>query len=196
MDNIISPFNIPIIQDVISEESYLLIKEEVAEYITQNEDLFLSLWDCPTKSSIFHPKEKGFKGKNTESEIKKITTKYLKEWGFSKSINLEILGLWINISEPNSFQEYHKHLSHGEKNLFSGTIYIEANKNSGNLNLVNPIDGILDNLPFSNKIKTKYSITPYPGLIVSFPSFLGHYVGENKNKTNRISVSWNVIINN
>ena len=195
MDNIISPFNIPIIQDVISKESYLLIKEEVIEYLNQNQNHLNTPWDCPTQTSLFLPPERNFENKNIKNEIKKITTNYLKEWEFNEKLNLQVLGLWVNVSHKGSFQEYHRHNNFEHKSLFSGTLYIEANENSGNLNLINPIDAILNNLPSSNKIKTNYSITPFPGLIVSFPSFLGHYVGENKNNNNRISVSWNVTIN-
>ena len=196
MDNIISPFNIPIIQDIISEESYLLIKKEVMEYLKQNKDHLNTPWDCPTQTSLFLPPERNFENKNIENEIKKLTTNYLKEWEFNENLNLQLLGLWVNVSPKGSFQEYHRHSSYGQKSLFSGTLYIEANENSGNLNLINPIDEFLDYLPISSKFKNIHKITPQPGLIVSFPSFIGHYVGENKNETNRISVSWNVIINN
>lgn len=196
MDNIISPFTIPIIQDIISEESYLLIKGEVMEYLECNKNHLNTPWDCPTQTSLFLPPERNFENKNIENEIKKLTTNYLKEWDFQQTLNLKVLGLWVNVSSKGSFQEYHRHSGFEHKNLFSGTLYIEANKNSGNLNLINPIDGFLGYLPISSKFKNTHSITPQPGLIVSFPSFMGHYVGENKNETNRISISWNVIINN
>jgi uncharacterized protein (TIGR02466 family) len=197
MDNIISPFNIPIIQDIISEESYLLIKEEVIEYLNQNQNHLNTPWDCPTQTSLFLPPERNFENKNIKNEIKKLTTNYLSEWGFNENLNLQILGIWVNVSPKGSFQEYHRHnINFRHKSLFSGTLYIEANENSGNLNLINPLDGLITSLPSSLKTRRVYSITPQPGLIVSFPSFIGHYVGENKNKPNRISVSWNVIINN
>ena len=196
MDNIISPFNIPIIQDVIDKKSYLLIKEEVFKYLNINQDYLNTPWDCPTQTSLHLPPERNFENKNIENEIKKLTNKYLKEWKFTKNLNLKILGLWVNVSKKGSFQEYHTHTSYEYKNLFSGTLYIEADKNSGNLTLLNPLTNIFQLLPLNHSLSSGYVITPSPGLIVSFPSFLGHYVGENKNKTNRISVSWNVIIDN
>mgnify|MGYP006098449089 CR=1 FL=1 len=194
MANITSPFSIPIIQDIISEESYLLIKEEVMEYLKQNNNNLNTPWDCPTQTSLFLPPERNFESQKIENEIKKITNNYVKEWDFITSFNIKIVGLWVNVSKKGSFQEYHRHINSEFKSLFSGTLYIDVNENSGNLNLINPLDSFFQNLPKCLNNPLKLSITPQPGLIVSFPSFIGHYVGENKNETNRISVSWNVII--
>jgi len=196
MGNIVSPFNIPLFQDIISQESYSLIKKDVIEYLDKNQNSLHTPWDCPTKTSLFLPQEQNFKSKNIENEVKKITSEYIKEWGFTGTLPLKIYGMWVNVSKKGSFQEYHSHTSSTHQHLFSGTLYIDADKNSGDLFLINPIDKILNNIPGSLKVKDKLNIIPQPGLIVSFPSFLGHYVGENKNNTNRISVSWNVIINN
>ena len=195
MDNIISPFNIPIIQDVISEKSYLLIKGEVKEYLDKNLEYLNTPWENPTKTSLFLPPEKNFENKNIENEIKKITIKYFKEWGFLENLNLEVYGMWVNVSKKGSFQQYHKHAHPIVKNLFSGTMYIDVYKNSGDLVLINPLDGILNYLPPCLKAPNQYKISPENGLIVSFPSWMGHYVEENKNNNNRISVSWNVTIN-
>ena len=193
MGNIISPFSIPIIQDVISEESYLTIKEDVFKYLFNNK--LEPSWNCPTKSSYSLPIKNSFTSKNVEKEIKNITNKYIEEWKFLKPPKLKIQKIWVNVAEQHSFQEYHSHIEFPSNNLFSGVLYIDANKHSGNLSLVNPLENMIYSLPSSLKITPNISISPYPRLIVSFPSFLGHYVGENKNKTDRISISWNIEIN-
>ena len=194
MGQVINPFNIPIIQDVISEKSYSLIKKEVKEYLNKNQQYFTSPWNCPTKTSLPLPPNQSFKSKIVESEIKNLTEKYIKEWGFLEELNLSLYGLWINISKKNSFQEYHTHINRNEKHIFSGTLYIDVYEDSGNLVLVNPLNNIISHYPLSSKIFSEYFITPQNGLIVSFPSFIGHYVGENKNNNDRISISWNITL--
>jgi uncharacterized protein (TIGR02466 family) len=188
MEQIINPFNIPIAQDILSKESYLLIKEEVMEYLNKNQNYLDTPWNCPTKTSLHLSPEKSFSSTNVINEIKNITTKYHKEWGFEDSMEFNIYALWVNVSEKEGFQEYHRH----PRGIFSGVLYLDVNEDSGDLTLVNPLDGILNYFPLNSKSPLKHSITPQNGLIISFPSFMGHYVGSNKSNKNRISISWNI----
>ena len=48
MDNIICPFQIPIYQSFIEEDSFIQIKKDVNVFIDNNFNLFNNKWDCPT----------------------------------------------------------------------------------------------------------------------------------------------------
>ena len=193
MDNIIHPFQIPIYQSFIEGDSFTQIKNAVSLYIKDNKNEFQRAWNCPTLSNINSLTL--FKSTYLENELKKSTEVYFKEWGFEGNYNLKFSNIWINISPKGSFQELHKHGSYFSKNIFSGVLYIDTDKDSGDLTLVNPIeDQLLFGLP-SSTIPSRLIITPENKKIIYFPSWMGHYVGENKNKKDRISISWNVTLN-
>jgi uncharacterized protein (TIGR02466 family) len=190
MDNTIHPFSIPIYQDFIDDNSFIQIKKDVLTYINNHKQEFNKAWNCPTLSNI--NSSFIFKSITLENELKKATEIYFKEWGYEGNYNLKLSNIWINISPKGSFQESHKHGDYFKKTIFSGVLYIDTNENSGSLTLVNPIeDQLLLGLPSSN-ILSRLTISPKNKKIIYFPSWLEHYVGENKNQQNRISVSWNI----
>ena len=155
---------------------------------------FKTSWDCPTLSTIGSSSD--FKSISLDNELKKLTKIYFKEWGFKGSFNLKFSHTWVNISPKNSFQESHKHSNYFEKNIFSGVLYIDVTKDSGNLFLVNPIEDQLLSLLPTPKISPRISIIPQNKKIISFPSWMEHYVGQNKSQQDRISISWNVEVIN
>ena len=190
MDNIIHPFQIPIYQSFIEEDSFTQIKEDVNTFIANHPQDFNLSWDCPTLSNINSSSQ--FKSISLENELKKATKIYFEAWGYEGRYNLEFSQVWINISPKGSFQEVHKHGDYFDKSLFSGVLYIDTNKDSGNITLINTIeDQLLFSLPTS-KTLARLSIPPENRKILCFPSWMDHFVGVNKSNQNRISLSWNI----
>ena len=196
MNNIKNPFQIPIYQSSIDEDSFIQIKKDVLSFIDTSFEKFETVWDCPTLSTINIPQKENIQSSELNTIIKIHTENYFKAWGLCDTISLNIDSLWVNISPKNSYQESHKHLTYKVKNVFSGVLYISSFPNSGNLSLVNPIeDQLMLMVPFS-KVLSRISIPPEDKNIILFPSWLEHYVGENKTEENRISVSWNIEVIN
>ena len=190
MDNIIHPFQIPIYQSFIEEDSFTQIKKDIDFYIKNYKEEFNLPWDCSTLSNINSSIK--LKSPVLEDIIKKITINYFEAWGFEKKYKLYIKDIWVNISPPNSFQEVHNHIGPFEKHIFSGVFYIDVDKNSGNLNLINPIEDKIINLLPSSTIHSRITIPPENRKLICFPSWMLHYVGENKTNKPRISVSFNI----
>ena len=89
-------------------------------------------------------------------------------------INIRIV-YWININPKGARNEKHTHPSCA----FAGTIWIKTPENCGDFNLYSPV-----------------STVPKEGKMIIFPSHLEHSVNENLSDQDRISVSFNLIIDN
>ena len=192
MSNIQTPFTFPIFSKIIEEDTFNLISKDVFDYIDSNPQEFKTVWNCPTKSTIESPPETSFKSQILEKELLKNITEYHNTWEFPPC-TLSIQNLWVNISPQESYQETHNHQSYYNKCLYSGVLYIDSEKDSGDLYLDNPIKSYLQGMLPSSNIKIKHHIPPQPGLFVIFPSWLEHGVLQNKNPKDRISVSWNIV---
>jgi len=192
MYDILTPFQVPIYKDKIDEKSFLQIKKDVFNFIDTSFEKFQTAWDCPTLSTVNIPLKENIQSPTLNNIVKQHIENYFKVWGLNNKVSLEINSLWVNISPPNSFQEAHKHLLHGINNIFSGVMYIDVYPDSGNLILVNPLEDQLMLMIPSSKIYPRISIPPENKNIILFPSWLEHYVSENKTSKNRISISWNI----
>jgi uncharacterized protein (TIGR02466 family) len=188
MDNITYPFPLPIYQNFIDKDSFNIIKDDTYKFIKENQDLFESVWMCPTKTTQQHPKSKNIQSETLNNEIKKHIERYFKVWDFNKSCNLQIKELWINIAQTGDYQEEHNH----HKALFSGVLYINTNESSGDFNFINPLsaEGIL--MEDSNKFGFIHPIKPQNGIILLFPGWLNHRALPNNSDEDRISISFNI----
>lgn len=185
-------FNLPLYTKQIDSREFNIIKEDTLDFIKNNKELFEPVWKCPTLSSINHPK--AFTSETLLNVLKTITSEYFTNFKFETNA-IQIGEIWVNIASQGDFQESHIHLDYKNKYLFSGVLYIEADENSGDLILLNPnrnIKHYMLNTPIMDNI----TIKPKPGLLVSFPSWLEHEVKPNNNKSNRISISWNIVTKN
>ena len=191
----ISSFNIPIYKSVIPPLQFSQIKEDVSNYIKNNPQNFKTIWDCPTLSDLGTKRGGAINSTTLIESIKASTEEYYNEWEFTPH-SLNIDDLWINIAPQGAFQEAHKHLSRQDKILFSGVLYIDTLPSSGDIVFENPLEIPLSLMPPSNKILTKIKIQPKDNTIIMFPSWISHYVGTNNSDKTRISVSWNIKINN
>tara|TARA_B000000557_G_C20655503_1_gene392366 strand:- start:81 stop:650 length:570 start_codon:yes stop_codon:yes gene_type:complete len=108
---------------------------------------------------------------------------------------LEILGYWININTPNSYNRIHNHpASH-----FSGVYYVQVPDDSGTIYFENPhtFEAFAEIQSYTDRFKydsTQYhylDVTGREGTLLMFPSYLKHGVQENKSESDRISISFN-----
>tara|TARA_R110000822_G_scaffold114189_4_gene245645 strand:- start:356 stop:931 length:576 start_codon:yes stop_codon:yes gene_type:complete len=188
MNNIIYPFQIPIYQNFIDRESFNIIKEDTYKFIQKNQDLFESIWLCPTKTTQHHPLNKNIKSRVLNNQIKIYVENYYKAWDFNESCNLKISEIWVNIAKTNDYQEEHNHNS----NLFSGVVYINTNEFSGDFNFINPLSAEGSLMGNPNKCGFMSSIKPQNGMILLFPSWFNHRALPNNSDEDRISISFNI----
>lgn len=184
-------FKIPIISKSLNVNNFNLLQKEVFSYIKDNKNEFIKPWKCPTLSNI-NSKQK-FHTPILEDIIKNITEEYFSLFKFP-SYPIKLNEIWINIAPPGAYQEYHMHLDYTTQCLFSGVLYIDVPKNSGNLRLVNPQKQNGMHMLPSPLLKDIF-IEPKNGLIVSFPSWLMHEAQLNNSNEDRISISWNITKN-
>ena len=164
---------------------------------------------------ILNMKEKDFKGrtisnvggyqsnpldlndKNFKIFLDKLLLK-LKEYSsiFEISLNTKIHDYWFNINNLKHSNKLHNHSGA----FLSGVFYVKIPKNSGKLYFQN-VKASHDNcfksktLNTYNKYRSNYyNITPKENLLVLFPGWLDHLVESNNSNENRISISFNTVI--
>lgn len=191
MNNILHPFQTPIYQSYIEEDSFTKIKNDVLFYIDKNSKVFKDGWNSNTKTNI-NEKNNPFKNKSLEKLIQYHTESYYKKWGF-KNTKLNLNGYWINIAGKNSFQESHNHITISPyTNLFSGVLYISTPINCGDFCLESPNTLASSLLPPNDIMPQLTCIKPEEKMLLLFPSWLGHFVKHNNSNKSRISLSWNI----
>jgi len=188
MDNLIYPFPCPVYQNIIDEKSFLQIKQDTDNFISNNNDLFKAEWLCPTLSTIKTPIENNINSKILKEKIKFHVEEYCKFWEWSSPPSVRLSECWVNIAEKGAYQEVHHHI----ESLLSGVIYINVNKKSGNFQLINslPSESVLLKEP--KNFDYLYNIIPQPRMIILFPGWMQHKVLPNKSDINRISISFNI----
>jgi uncharacterized protein (TIGR02466 family) len=118
------------------------------------------------------------------------------EYGIRDEFNFQINNLWININAKLSFNRPHVH----PESAISGVYYVSVPKNSGNIVFNHPSRTQQyhirpDAIKITNDINSStWHITPDPGLLIVFPSWLEHYVEPNNNEDDRISIAFNAHI--
>jgi uncharacterized protein (TIGR02466 family) len=130
-----------------------------------------------------------------KTEIENVVKIFHEEMDFHKTLEQKISEIWININQKGHFNEYHIHAG----SILSGAFYLKEGKTQ-----------IVFRHPYS-EINTYYwptsiteksnmynasslNIPPKPNLLLIFPSWLYHKVDMSKEDTDRISFSFNTVI--
>ena len=116
---------------------------------------------------------------------------------FECNINLD--SLWININGKDHYNKTHNH----PLAQLSGVLWIKSPLNGGKLEFVSPHDFVqAHEMRFysqkykdDNNIFPSYYFNPIAGRVIIFPSFLLHRVLPNNSDEDRISVSFNLLLN-
>tara|TARA_B100000902_G_scaffold212677_1_gene202228 strand:- start:200 stop:793 length:594 start_codon:yes stop_codon:yes gene_type:complete len=106
--------------------------------------------------------------------------------------------VWININKTGNYNAKHHHPN---SNL-SGVLWIKIPENSGRIEFISPVDfqadrevrSYTEEFKDKHRIHHSYYFPPIEGRMLVFPSHLIHHVTENKSDEDRISVSFNLII--
>ena len=106
---------------------------------------------------------------------------------------------WVNINSPSSYNIKHCHPCSD----LAGVLWIKIPKNSGQICFYSPYDYMCyeeiksysDDFKKDTNYYYNYSFIPNEGLLVLFPSHLQHDVEVNKSDEDRISVSFNLKLN-
>lgn len=100
--------------------------------------------------------------------------------------NLTFAQIWFNINYKNNYNILHNHGPF----KWSGNYYIKTHKNCGNLYLRDPRQGVVFSSLYGNPDK---EIKINEGMVIIFPSYLEHYVGQNYSDEKRIGISFDLI---
>ena len=103
----------------------------------------------------------------------------------------QCVGLWVNINPPGAGNNVHQH-----EGVLSGTVWLQCDsETSGGLAFVDPrirskMSGERGAYLFQTNNKGYH---PVVGMGVMFPCWLEHFVMENKDDKDRISLSFNLV---
>ncbi len=103
---------------------------------------------------------------------------------------------WINISGKHHYNRLHSH----NGSFISGVYYIKIPKDSGGIVFENPSCMFIENTfgnrnNWNNYNSPEWRIVPKEKQLLMFPSYLRHFVEQNKSDEDRISLSFNLLIN-
>ncbi len=122
-------------------------------------------------------------------EIKEIV--YALCWDLNQVIPT-VNNCWANVNNTHSSNHVHHH----PNSLLSGVYYLQTPENCGSIFFYDPRVGsqmlvppLLQGTPWTRE---KVRITPEPGKMVIFPSWLWHGVEPNMSQDERISISFNI----
>ena len=99
---------------------------------------------------------------------------------------------WFTKSEPNQQSNYHSHTN----SMYSGVLYLQASKDSGNISFTDYRNNSMFNLipkDYNVYNSVEYYFKTEPGLIIIFPSEMHHKILTNKSNTIRYSLAFNCI---
>ena len=178
------PTIIYLFDDVLKSEYIDNIKQNIIEKTEEKRNNWQS-----------HPKL------HTEKTYKSLADKVLES---SKYIlndlkyeyeRFEISGMWANVSKPGEMHRPHTH----SNNFLSGVYYVDIDPNDGaNIQFFDPRPQADVLRPKQLEFTKENASLWYPysktNRMVLFPSWLQHYVPINISKTNRISISFNIMI--
>ncbi len=99
---------------------------------------------------------------------------------------------WINVNGRGAYNAPHDHPGWA----WSGTYYVaclsSAETRGGMIEFLDPRTGIRAvTVEGANCFASKVAITPEPGMLIVFPSFLRHWVYPNEQDADRISIAFN-----
>jgi len=142
----------------------------------------------------------GYQGNHFKhKELDKFILDNIPKSEFVKVDKLRLFS-WVNINPKGSRNYRHNHFTPEDPLLFSGVYYVKVPKNSGNIVFHDPrgsmIHRSLDMKYLYVNSVPAFSVTPSAGECYYFPSWLEHDVTENQSESDRISIAFNIFLEN
>ena len=135
--------------------------------------------------------------KNFINSISPKIKEVIDNMGWDSNINkIKLTNMWTIINNKNASNSRHSH----PNSYISAAYYVKAPKNCGNIFFYDPRTEKVIRTPQIKKPTPlnvdQISIEPQAGLLVMFPSYLHHSVGENQSNEKRIVISFNIDLQN
>jgi|TARA_B100001094_G_scaffold178403_1_gene172429 uncharacterized protein (TIGR02466 family) len=99
-----------------------------------------------------------------------------------------VIGSWFNRHYKTGYTEEHCH----NFSTFVASCYLKCPPNSGNIVFRNPLEYHYTNFPIVNETQTLQEVQCNTGDVIIFPSWLKHFVRENKTDQERIVMTINI----
>ena len=176
-------------------ENYQVVNNNMQSYITnlQEKDP-----DGVVKSNLKGWHSKNFDMKDEEpkkfiEEIKININTAINDMSWDlQTQEVKILNMWAIINKKGSLNQKHNH----SNSDLSAAYYVSADKNCGDIIFYDPRPAAIYKHPNAKKPNilnaTINSISPEPGMLILFPSYLEHSVNPNLSENNRIVISFNL----
>ncbi len=184
-------FPTPVYFDIFAETDVQEIQLELQNYEQSLEKKKLcNPWgDTVSTNFIYGPYDHTLDNLPTLREkIMECVSEYLTGINVTHS-EIVIKESWINYSSKGGFQNYHIHEGYD----VSGVYFCKTNNQDGDLVFLNP--SLMNRFHKITSIEfSKISYTPEVGKLILFPSFLEHSVGINFTDSERVSISFNILV--
>jgi uncharacterized protein (TIGR02466 family) len=145
---------------------------------------YASLDDLPRRATVFG---------DLKAKLDRHAKAFAKELAFDLGAGrLKLDSLWVNILKPGAAHSGHIH----PHSVISGTVYVATPKGASALKLEDPRLPLMmaapPRLPDAPEAARAFVyLTPEPGTVLMWESWLRHEVPVNQAKTDRISISFN-----
>lgn len=129
--------------------------------------------------------------KNFEREIDKHLIEYLTNLNYrAPALKYTIRSCWMT---NFGYKDYAHTHNHGFADI-SGCYYVKTDGSDGDFIFENPNLSMSSSKCFMGVMNSRYKIKPEVGKLILFPGWLMHSVGTNKTNNERVSVSFNIRI--
>jgi uncharacterized protein (TIGR02466 family) len=145
---------------------------------------YASLDDLPRRASVFG---------ELKSKLDRHARVFAKDLAFDLGAGrLKLDSLWVNILKPGAAHSGHIH----PHSVISGTVYVSTPKGASALKLEDPRLPLMMAAPprapdAPEDARAFVYLTPQPGTLFMWESWLRHEVPANQARTDRISISFN-----
>lgn len=146
----------------------------------------------------WHSKNFDMKDEEPQNFVREIKTNInnaIQDMGWDlQTQEVQISNMWAIINKKGSFNQKHHH----SNSDLSAAYYVTADENCGNIIFYDPRPATVYKHPTAKKPNllnaTINSITPEPGMLILFPSYLEHSVNQNLSDHKRIVISFNISV--
>jgi len=196
MTGIIKAFETPIHYGAL--DAFDLIQSEVCEFVETHDSIITpppAEWD-ETVLTTFTYDDKRSKSlvvhhlPSLSNQIIVQVRKYLEMIGNQQPYIIHIDDLWVNVYRPNDYMNMHDHKAAD----IAGVYYFQTNTEDGDIVFNNPCDLMTYTKLLGDIGKNVIKVKPEEGKMLLFPGWLKHSVNRNKTESNRISVTFNIVL--